>query len=181
MRRWSRVDPGPLCGGAFPVELAPTSITWSGPAANKRYNTSQTVSWTIAGWEPAGSTPGSGIAGQTLGWDSIPSEPSGEPNGGSGNSFYGGPQFPNGATGCLAFEPNGCSGGVSQGCHTAWARGWNNQGFNTWSQSGYPENYTASCDKMTQLYAPIPMLPLQGMPFNGGPSASVSKLLQFPK
>jgi len=61
MRRWSRVDPGPLCGAAFPVELAPTCITWSGPAANKRYNTSQTVSWTITGWEPAGSTPGSGL------------------------------------------------------------------------------------------------------------------------
>jgi hypothetical protein len=132
-------------------EIIPASgepyITWSGPPTNKWYNTNQTVSWTIHDYEPSGSTPAPGIAGETQGWDSIPADPSSEPNGGSGNSFYSGPQFPNGSTGCLAFEPNGCSGGVSQGCHTAWARGWNNQGWSTAgsSGSGYPESYGPLC------------------------------------
>ena len=132
-------------------EIIPASgepyITWSGPAVNKWYNTNQTVSWTIHDWEPAGSTPGSGIAGETQGWDSIPSDPEKEAMPGSGNSFYSGPQFPNGSTGCLAFEPNGCAGGVSQGCHTAWARGWNNQGWSTKGSagSGYPESYGPIC------------------------------------
>jgi hypothetical protein len=130
-------------------EVIPASgepyITWDGPATNKWYNTNQTVNWTIHDWEPSGSTPGTGIAGETQGWDSIPSDPRSEQHGGSGNSFWDGPQFPNGSTGCLAFEPNGCSGGVSQGCHTAWARGWNNQGWNTSGNSGYPESYGPLC------------------------------------
>jgi len=130
-------------------ELIPASgspyVTWSGPATNKWYNTNQTVSWTIHDYVPSGGTPGTGIAGETQGWDSLPSDPYSEPHGGSGNSFYDGPQFPNGSTGCLAFEPNGCSGGVTQGCHTAYARGWNNQGFNTSGNSGYPETYGPIC------------------------------------
>jgi hypothetical protein len=132
-------------------EIIPASgepyITWTGPPTNKWYNTNQTVSWTIHDYEPSGSTPAPGIAGETQGWDSIPADPSSEPHGGSGNSFYSGPQFPNGSAGCLAFEPNGCSGGVTQGCHTAWARGWNNQGWSTAgsSNSGYPESYGPLC------------------------------------
>lgn len=120
-------------------------ITWSGPATNTWYNTNQTVNWTVNDFQPADTFPGTGIAGETQGWDSIPTDPTSEPKGGSGNSFYSGPQFPNGATGCLAFEPNGCSGGVSQGCHTAFARGWNNQGWSTAGQSGYPESYGPLC------------------------------------
>jgi hypothetical protein len=122
-------------------------ITFTGPATNKWYNTNQTVNWVIHDYEPKGSTPGSGIAGLTQGWDSLPDDPSSEPHGGSGNSFYSGPQFPGSSKGCLAFEPNGCSGGVSQGCHTAYARGWNNQGWSTIgsSKSGYPESYGPIC------------------------------------
>ena len=130
-------------------EVIPASgvpyITFSGPPTNKWYNTNQTVSWTIHDYVPAGGTPGTGIAGETQGWDSIPAEPSSEPHGGSGNLFYSGPQFPNGAEGCLAFEPNGCSGGASQGCHTVHARGWNNQGLNTAGQPGFPETYGPLC------------------------------------
>jgi len=130
-------------------EVIPASgipyITWSGPATNKWYNTNQTVSWTIHDFVPSGGTPGTGIAGETQGWDSIPADPSREAGPGTGNSFYNGPQFPNGASGCLAFEPNGCSGGVSQGCHYARARGWNNQGFSTANQSSYPESYGPLC------------------------------------
>jgi subtilase family serine protease len=130
-------------------EIIPASgapyITWKGPATNKWYNTNQTVNWTIHDWEPKGSTPGPGIAGETQGWDSIPADPSKESTPGSGNSFYSGPQFPDGSTGCLAFEPNGCSGGVSQGCHTAHARGWNNQGWNSANNTSFPETYGPLC------------------------------------
>ena len=120
-------------------------ITWSGPATNTWYNTNQTVNWTVVDYQPAGGTPGTGIAGGTQGWDSIPTDPASEPQGGSGNSFYSGPQFPNGAAGCLSFVAGACPGGVSQGCHTAFARGWNNQGSSTAGQSGFPESYGKLC------------------------------------
>jgi hypothetical protein len=98
------------------------SIDFSGPATHKWYNTNQTVNWKVVD----SASPGTGIAGETQGWDSIPADPKNEPHGGSGNSFYSGPQFPNSSTGCLAFEANGCSGGVVQGCHTVHVEGWNN-------------------------------------------------------
>jgi sugar lactone lactonase YvrE len=122
-------------------------VTFTGnlPATNKWYNTNQTVNWKINDYVPKGGTPGTGIAGETQGWDSLPAEPSSEAHGGSGNMFYSGPQFPNGASGCLAFEPNGCSGGVSQGCHTVYVRGWNNQGLSTAGLAGYPETYGPLC------------------------------------
>jgi hypothetical protein len=128
----------------IPATGAPR-ITFSGPATNTWYNTNQTVNWTIQDYQPSGGTPGTGIAGETQGWDSLPADPAFEPQGGSGNSFYSGPQYPNGATGCLAFEPTECAGGVSQGCHTAFARGWNNQGLSTAGQSSYPESYGPLC------------------------------------
>ncbi len=72
------------------------------------------------------------MPGHTQGWDSIPSDPGSEPHGGSGNSFYSGPQYVNDAGGCLSLKSGGkCSGGVSQGCHTVHVRGWNNQGMTT--------------------------------------------------
>jgi kumamolisin len=122
-------------------------VTFTGPATNKWYNTNQTVSWTINDYPGTGISSASkvGIAGETQGWDSIPADPSSEATPGTGNSFYSGPQFKNGATGCLSFIAGGCSGGVSQGCHYAYARGWNNQGWSTANQSGYPEKYGPLC------------------------------------
>jgi hypothetical protein len=76
------------------------------------------------------------VAGFTQGWDSIPADPGSEPHGGSGNSFYSGPEYPFATAGCLAFEPNGCAGGVSQGCHTAWVEGWDNEGRTAVSSYG---------------------------------------------
>jgi hypothetical protein len=107
------------------------SIGFTGPATHTWYNSNQTVSWKVVDYNGGGSAPATGIAGETQGWDSIPADPGSEPHGGSGNSFYSGPQFTNDSTGCLAFEPNGCSGGVSQGCHTVHVEGWNNQGLST--------------------------------------------------
>jgi len=121
-------------------------VTFSGPPINKWYNTNQAVSWTINDY--AGDTPGipgTGIAGLAQGWDANFDEPASEAHGGSGNLFYSGPQFPNSSQGCLSFVKGECSGGVSQGCHTAYARGWNNQGWNTAGQPGYPETYGPIC------------------------------------
>jgi hypothetical protein len=108
-------------------------VTYTGPATNKWYNDQQTVSWKVVDY--AGGTkgvPGTGIAGFTQGWDSIPGDPGSEAHGGTGNSFYSGPEYVNVSTGCLALASGGgCSGGVSQGCHTVHVRGWNNQGMTT--------------------------------------------------
>ena len=107
--------------------------TFSGPATGKWYNTDQVVGWTIVDYTGTeGSTHGTGIAGFTQGWDSIPSDPSGEATPGDGNSFYDGPQFKNATNGCLAFNgADGCGGAPGEGCHTAHVRGWNNQGWTT--------------------------------------------------
>ncbi len=106
------------------------NVSFTGPATNHWYNSNQTVSWKVNDYS-GGAYPGTGIAGFTQGWDSIPNDSAKEAHGGAGDSFYSGPQFPNVNTGCLAFQNNGCSGGVSQGCHTAHVRGWNNQGQTT--------------------------------------------------
>jgi hypothetical protein len=108
------------------------SVTYTGPTKSKWYNSQQTVSWKIVDY--AGGTkgvPGTGIAGFTQGWDAIPADPSSEAYGGTGNSFYSGPQYPNATKGCLSFVAGSCSGGVGQGCHTVHVEGWNNQGVST--------------------------------------------------
>jgi len=120
-------------------------VTFSGPPINKWYNTDQDVLWTIHDYVPKGGTPGTSIAGETAGWDSLPADPASEPTPGAGNSFYSGPLLPNSYNGCLGFERTGCLGGVSQGCHTAYVRGWNNQGWSTANLANYPETYGPLC------------------------------------
>lgn len=130
---------------------------YGGPATYKWYNTNQTVSWNIVDY--AGGTPGvpgTGIAGFTQGWDSIPSDPGSEPNGGSGNSFYSGPQYRNTSTGCLALTgDSACAGGVSQGCHTAHVRGWNNQGMTTGDTTYGPICYDTVAPTVASSENPI--------------------------
>jgi subtilase family serine protease len=111
----------------IPAYGAP-SVAFTGPAKSKWYNTNQTVKWTVTDKNTHGTTPASGVAGFTQGWDSIPADPHSEPHGGAGNSFYSGPEYPFGKTGCLSFVKGACSGGVSQGCHTVHVRAWDNQG-----------------------------------------------------
>lgn len=109
------------------------NVSYKGPATGKWYNSQQTVSWKVNDYA-GGKTGilGTGIAGHTQGWDSIPSDPGSEAHGGTGNSFYSGPQYINDSGGCLSLKSGGsCSGGVSQGCHTVHVRGWNNQGMTT--------------------------------------------------
>jgi hypothetical protein len=102
------------------------SVTFSGPKSGW-YNTSQQVDWTVSD-AGSGGFPAPGVAGFTQGWDSIPADPQSEPHPGSGNSFYNGPEYAFGTTGCLAFVAGSCSGGVSQGCHTVHVEGWDNEG-----------------------------------------------------
>lgn len=132
------------------------SIKFSGPPTNKWYNSNQTVNWTVVDYAGGGGAPGTGIAGETQGWDSIPADPGSEPHGGSGNSFYTGPQFPNGSTGCLAFEANGCSGGVSQGCHVVHVEGWNNQGLSTGDTTYGPICYDTVPPTVSSSASPAP-------------------------
>jgi hypothetical protein len=111
------------------------SLTFSGPTINTWYKTDQAVGWTLS--DSGGSLPAPGVAGFTQGWDSIPADPSSEPHGGDGNSFYWGPQFPFASGGCLSLNGGfGCAGGAGQGCHTVRVEGWDNQGRNVTSSYG---------------------------------------------
>jgi hypothetical protein len=105
------------------------TVDFQGPQINKWYNSEQKVSWTIV--DNSGTFPGTGIAGFTQGWDSIPPDSTSQTRGGSGDSFWDGPQFTNINKGCISLLGKECLGGVPQGCHIAHVRGWNNQGGTT--------------------------------------------------
>jgi len=130
------------------------SVSFTGPAKNTWYNTNQTVNWTVADGTFSGSTtPAPGVAGFTQGWDSLPADPTSEPNGGTGNAFYSGPEYPLGTSGCLAFSANGCSGGAGQGCHTVEVRAWDNQGYaNTYTYG--PLCYDTVAPTISAGYSP---------------------------
>jgi kumamolisin len=125
-------------------------LSWNGPALNQWYNTSQTVSWTVHDYAGNEGPNGTGIAGFAQAWDSIPPDSSTKPHGGSGDLFYSGPQYPNYVNGCLSFVngANNCAGGVSQGCHTAYVVGWNNEGWTT-ASFGQSMSYGPICYDFT--------------------------------
>jgi len=129
------------------------SVSFSGPATNTWFNTDQEISWTVSDGVTSGTAglPAPGVAGFTQGWDSIPADVYSEPNGGSGNSFYSGPQYAYGTTGCLSFNGlNGCSAAASpQGCHTVNVGAWDNQGFYTGAQTYGPVCYDTVAPTIT--------------------------------
>jgi hypothetical protein len=115
------------------------AVSFTGPARSTWYNTSQRVDWTVSD-AGSGGLPAPGVAGFTQGWDAIPADPQTEPHGGSGNSFYSGPEYAFGTTGCLSFVAGSCSGGVSQGWHTVNVEAWDNEGrtiTSTYGPLGY--------------------------------------------
>jgi hypothetical protein len=126
--------------------LGSPSATFSGPATSQWYNTDKTVSWTVA------DSAGTGVAGFTQGWDSIPSDPTSEPTPGSGNSFYSGPQFPNATSGWLDFTGSA----VSQGCHTVHVESWNNMGVPSGNQTYGPLCYDTIAPTTTSTQSPAP-------------------------
>jgi hypothetical protein len=97
------------------------AISISGPPTGQWYNSDQTVNWTVA--DTGGGPPASGVAGYSAKWDSDPGDPTGHAHGGTGDSFYSGPQVPNGTSGSLHLNATG------QGCHTAYVRAWDNMGL----------------------------------------------------
>lgn len=125
--------------------LGSPSATFSGPATSQWYNTDETVSWSVA------DAAGTGVAGFTQGWDSIPSDPTSEPTPGSGNSFYSGPQFPNATSGWLDFTGSG----VSQGCHTVHVESWNNMGVPSGDQTYGPLCYDTVAPTTSSTQSPI--------------------------
>jgi subtilase family serine protease len=138
-------------------------VDFTGPAVNKWYKSNQTVSWTVIDY-PGVSFPealpnpvGTGIAGETQSWDASLPDPATEPHGGSGNSFYSGPQYPNGSTGCLSIVAGGCAGSsASQGCHFAHVRGWNNEGMSTGDEVYGPICYDTIPPVTVAVPVPLP-------------------------
>jgi len=106
----------------FAFDSGPPVAAFSGPPINRWYNTDEIVSWTVTDTSGNGRPP-NGVAGSSAAWDIDPGDPYSEPTPGSGNSFYSGPQFPNG-NGNL-----GLAKAVSQGWHTVNLRAWDNSGF----------------------------------------------------
>jgi pro-kumamolisin-like protein/Big-like domain-containing protein len=109
-------------------EFGAPVASFSGAATNVWYNTDQFVSWTLTDTSGDG-LPVVGVSGFSQAWDTDPGDAFSEATPGAGNSFYSGPQFPNGTSGCLSLAGGfGCAGGVAQGCHTVNVRGWDNSG-----------------------------------------------------
>ena len=100
-------------------EATPPTVAISGPSTGSWHNTG-TVSWTVA--DSGGSHPATGVAGYTYRWDADPGDPTGEPHGGTGNSFYAGPIYKNATTGSASLASAG------PGCHTLYVRSWDNIG-----------------------------------------------------
>ena len=109
-------------------DFAAPTASFYGAAANTWYNTDQYVAWTLTDTTGFGGNP-VGVAGFSQGWDFDPGDVSREATPGYGNSFYSGPQYARGTSGCLSLAGGfGCAGGVSQGCHYANVRSWDNSG-----------------------------------------------------
>jgi hypothetical protein len=123
---------------AYTTNGGPTVDVY-GPATNTWYNSDQEVYWYV--YDTTTSGPGTGIAGFSQGWDSFPSDPTSEATPGTGNSFYSGPQYPNGAVGCLDLTGADCYGSVSQGWHYAYVEAWNNMGIPSGVQVYGPIGY----------------------------------------
>ena len=141
----------------IPADGVP-SVSFSGPAKNTWYTSDQEVSWTVSDGV-TGSTaglPAPGVAGFTQGWDSIPADPYSEPHGGSGNSFYTGPEYVYGTSGCLSFNgAGGCSSlGSPQGCHTVHVEAWDNQGFTTGDEAYGPVCFDTVAPTISAVYSP---------------------------
>jgi len=101
------------------------SIT--GPPVNHWYNTDQTVSWTLTDSSGNGHQP-NGVAGASFTWDADPGNPYRLSTPGGGSSYYGLQYY------AASGSANGLAN-LSQACHTAYVRGWDNAGNS--ALSGY--------------------------------------------
>jgi Pro-kumamolisin, activation domain len=117
-------------------------VTFSGPVPNHWYNTDQTVGINVA--DTGGGFPASGVAGFTDAWNTVPGDPTTEATPGSGNSFYGGPEFPNATSGTLDLAAEG------QGCNTVNVEAWDNMGLQSGDALDGPLCYDSVPPKVTQ-------------------------------
>jgi len=101
---------------------------FSGPPVHHWYNTDQTVTWNLADVSGNGHPP-NGVAGFGDGWDADPGDPYSQPSPGAGNSYYGLQTY--GAGGSLSGLAQ-----LSQACHYAYVRGWDNAGNSAVSRYG---------------------------------------------
>jgi hypothetical protein len=104
------------------------TVSLSGPPVHRWYDSDQTVSWTMTDRSGNSHRP-NGPSGATLAWDADPGDPSHENTPGSGSSYYG----------LQVYGSKGSQGGLakqSQGCHTAYVRGWDNAGNSALSTYG---------------------------------------------
>jgi hypothetical protein len=133
------------------------STSFSGPTINHWYNTDQVIAWSIIDNSGISGVSGTGIAGFTQGWDSIPSDSTTAAHGGANvDTFFAGPQYANASGGCLSFNGgSGCAGGSGQGCHTAHVRGWNNQGETTGDTTYGPICYDTVVPTITVSNSPV--------------------------
>jgi hypothetical protein len=142
-------------------EAGNPSVSFTGPAINTWYNSNQTVSWTVVD-NVTNSTvyPGTGIAGFTQGWDSIPTDSASQAVDARAvsvyDSFYIGPEYVNASTGCLALAAGGCGGGSGQGCHTVHVEGWNNMGRTNGNATYGPICYDTVAPTITISNSPLP-------------------------
>jgi hypothetical protein len=104
------------------------SIALSGPPVDHWYNTDQTVTWTLTDTTGNGHRP-NGPSGSSAAWDADPGNPYREPTPGAGNSYYGPQTY--GTSG----SENGLAN-LSQGCHAAYVRAWDNAGNSALSSYG---------------------------------------------
>jgi len=113
--------------GDFAAPTVAFSGPFSGNGSDHWYNTDQLVSWTITDNTTSGLT-ATGVSGFSQAWDTSFSDPNSEPHGGTGNSFYSGPQHPNATSGYMYLSSAG------QGCHYATVDAWDNSGYTSGNQ-----------------------------------------------
>jgi kumamolisin len=125
-------------------------VTYSGPSPGVWYNTDHTIGINVA--DSGGGFPASGVAGFSDAWNFDPGDPTSEATPGSGNSFYGGPEFPNATSGSLDLA------GEGQGCHTVDVESWDNMGLQSGDVTDGPLCYDSVAPKITKA----PALNLRG-------------------
>jgi hypothetical protein len=99
-----------------------TAFGSNGPKINQWYHTNQILGWAAVDSDPNPAHVISGVAGATVGWDTIDANPFSHATPGSGDAFYRGPALPHTTLGGLNLKDAG------QGCHTAHLLAFDNVG-----------------------------------------------------
>jgi hypothetical protein len=114
LNRWIGAAPGPHTG---------PQIAWQGPPTAQWYATDQIVSFQISGGTL-------GIAGYTAQWDQDPGDPV-HTTPGAGDPYWDGPKVVGNTSGSFSLAAAGV------GCHTAFVRAWDNEGFVSTQATSY--------------------------------------------